>query len=254
MTSPPIQLDAIILESGTSADLRALERFHYRAGRPATIDSILRAVVHPTDPAPPLLVGVLVTSFPVLSCAARERAIPRYAGLTLASKARLLNREVRTISRVIVDPRFRAVGVASRLVRQAMARRSTPVIEAMASMGRACPVFERAGMRRFDPPISRGTLRLLTTFDRAGIALPVLASTRMAVETIESLDAVTRGHVIHELTRWSRRVFDRRRDRTLASPESSALPALVARARERLASRPVYYVSERRESDRRDAA
>lgn len=243
MNSPPIHLDELAVEPGTPDDLRALERFHYRPGRPATIASILRAAVPVVGGSPPLLAGVLITSFPPLSCAARDRVFPRYAGLPLSPKARLLNGEVRTISRVIVEPRFRALGVASRLVRQAVANSTTPIIEAMASMGRACPVFERAGLRRFDPPLSRDEARVMAAFDRAGIPLHVLASTRLATESIESLDAARRHHVIDELTRLSRRMFDRRRSRSLASPDANQLTTLIARARRRLASRPVYYAA-----------
>jgi N-acetylglutamate synthase-like GNAT family acetyltransferase len=62
-----------------------------------------------------------------------------------------VNRHVRTISRVIVHPQFRALGIASQLVRRILQDCPTRYVEAVAAMGAVHPFFERAGMTRVEP-------------------------------------------------------------------------------------------------------
>ncbi|HVT87404.1 MAG TPA: GNAT family N-acetyltransferase, partial [Tepidisphaeraceae bacterium] len=61
------------------------------------------------------------------------------------------NEQIRTISRVVVHPQFRSIGLSSVLVRCLIQQCSTRYVEALAQMGRAHPFFEKAGMRRIDP-------------------------------------------------------------------------------------------------------
>jgi GNAT superfamily N-acetyltransferase len=133
------------IERGTIHDYDALARFHYCGGRPATRVLVLRAVEGG------VLAGVLVVSMPTLNGWWRARAWPGRYGAGGGGKARAaarLNREVRTISRVVVDPRFRGLGVGAALVRAYLRRPLTRRTEAVATMGEFCPLFERAGMTR----------------------------------------------------------------------------------------------------------
>lgn len=67
------------------------------------------------------VVGVLVRSLPHLSCRLRDVATGgRYKGLGKREAAVMLNREVRCISRVVIDPRWRGLGLAVKLVRWAL--------------------------------------------------------------------------------------------------------------------------------------
>jgi ABC-type ATPase with predicted acetyltransferase domain len=70
------------------------------------------------------------------------------AGWTYRQRLRWANDNVRTISRVIVHPQFRGVGLASALVRRIVSDCPTRYAEALAVMGRAHPFFEKAGMTR----------------------------------------------------------------------------------------------------------
>ncbi|MEO6436540.1 MAG: GNAT family N-acetyltransferase, partial [Tepidisphaeraceae bacterium] len=58
---------------------------------------------------------------------------------------------VRAISRVIVHPQFRGLGVASGLVRRVLLDCPTRYVEATAAMGEVHPFFEKGGMRRVVP-------------------------------------------------------------------------------------------------------
>lgn len=149
--------EALRLRQGRVADYEALARFHYRAGRPATICEVLALVDGDGEPA-----ACLVVSRPTLNAWWRARAWPgRFDGPDRRASARRINTELRTISRVIVDPRWRGVGLAHRLVGEYLARAQTPCTESLATMGRACPFFERAGMIAHHRPLLRRDRNLL---------------------------------------------------------------------------------------------
>jgi hypothetical protein len=124
-------------------DYEALAHHHYAAGAPGPVARILRAI-----DATGALAGVLVVSMPALNARWRRLAWPgRYEDPDRRARARRINAELRVISRVIVDPRFRGCAVATSLVRAYLRDPLTPATEAVAAMGRICPLFERAGMR-----------------------------------------------------------------------------------------------------------
>ncbi len=170
-TMPPISLappprdawdraEHLLAEPGTFDDYRSLAAFHYRAAAPATIDRVLR-LVDLSDAGGPVLAGVLVVSFPALYGVCRRLAWPhRFRGRTDYRDAPHLNRLLRTISRVIVDPRYRGMGAASRLVRTYLSDPATPLTEAISAMGRFCPFFSAAGMTPHELPRSLHDRRL----------------------------------------------------------------------------------------------
>jgi len=133
--------ELIRIEPGVRADYDALARFHYRAGPPGTCVRVLRATEGPS------LVGVLVVSMPTLNGAWRETAWPGWlTGLNARERAKEINQRLRVISRVIVESRWRGMGVGRRLVRAYLASPLTPRTEAIAAMGASCPIFAAAGM------------------------------------------------------------------------------------------------------------
>ena len=72
-----------------------------------------------------------------------------FRGLDRQTELELLNRHVRCIARVIVEPRFRGIGLAVRLVRETMPMLNVAIIEALGVMPRVNPFLERAGLRSF---------------------------------------------------------------------------------------------------------
>lgn len=143
---------------GSIADYRALQQFHYLAGPPAA-----HKRVH-VIPAPlahrrwggPAVAAVAVVSPPVLQCRGRNiiSAGRYYRGPRREAIGRL-NREVECISRVIVHPIYRGLGLASRLVRHILRTTPMPLVESLAVMGRYHPLFEAAGMMAVvDPAFS----------------------------------------------------------------------------------------------------
>jgi GNAT superfamily N-acetyltransferase len=259
----------LVLEAGTRRDYAAVAPLHYLAGPPATMTRVLVL----RDPEPTVTArwlgpglrrrcfggpaAVLVESLPALCCRLREVAFgERYGGwLPAGERARLLNAEVRCISRVVVDPRWRGMGLAVRLVRHALATRTTPVTEALAAMGHVSPFFERAGMSAYRRPLHPWDARLAAALEAAGIPLqwPLRATPELAAAGSELPGtgselpgagvlpgAGAGGWVERELMRWWRHAAGRSRK----GPGRAAAPGVdeVLRvAVRRLRVRPVYY-------------
>jgi GNAT superfamily N-acetyltransferase len=170
--------DHLRLRPGSLRDYALLARHHYRGGKPSAATRVLVF----EDPTPCVVsrftgqrrakpvVAVLVETLPLLGCALRQQAWgERYTtGLTRRQRAQLLNAEVRCISRVVVAPEWRGLGLAVRLVRHALDTATTPITEARAAMGRVSPFFERAGMTAYRRPPHRHDARLRDALRCAG--------------------------------------------------------------------------------------
>lgn len=229
---------SLVMRSGTRADYEALAEFHYLRAKPVTATRVLvmedsRVTVAERfrirNPSPdPRIVAVLIESYPALGCALRDEATAgRYRGWRArGDAARLLNAEVRCISRVVVHPQWRGVGLAVKIVRHALATAQTPYLEALAAMGRVHPFFKLAGMREYQRWPLRRDQRLLDAMRFAGAEAWELASQKRM-----------RGHLARsrmlrdELSRWAGR--------------GRSVEAQLAAAREGLLCEPVYYLKAR---------
>src|SRR5262249_26003169 len=149
----PFITNELAIERGSLDDYRALSAFHYRGACPGAVTSVFRIVhraptiagrfLRRTDES--TVIGVLVRSLPALSCQMRDVATRRrYRDLSRRDAAVMLNREIRCVSRVVIDPRFRGLGLAVRLVKHALDHPEPGVTltEALAAMGRVSPFFE----------------------------------------------------------------------------------------------------------------
>jgi GNAT superfamily N-acetyltransferase len=214
------------IRAGTTGDYAALKGFHYREGHPGAITRVFAAWYEDAGAVLPqnrsILAGVLVESLPALGCALRSAALPRmFAMKDRRMAAAKLNRDMRTISRVIVHPMFRSTGLAVGLVRHVLQHAQTPYIEALAAMGRVHPFFERAGMTPFDRPPLPEAVRFAAALQREQMA------------PLHLVDAEARElppFLQKELRRFSGLGAGASREEHLA------------RARRRLLSQPVYYL------------
>ena len=151
------------LGRGEFADYHRLARYHYLGDRPATVHSVWRLTARPAGrPCSPLwragayptVAGVLVVSYPVLQAKARNVVTAnRYCTRPGRREGfARLNREVLTISRVVIHPLYRGLGLATRLVAGVLGRLESPLVEAFARMGSCVPFFARAGMSELALP------------------------------------------------------------------------------------------------------
>ncbi|MFN3166027.1 MAG: hypothetical protein ACE37H_03070 [Phycisphaeraceae bacterium] len=245
--APTDALVDLSIRAGTRADYLALQQHHYRPGHPMTTMRVFaiddrtptagdRLLSRPIVPRP---IAVLVESLPSLSCRLRDAALGgRYRHLRPGQRSAMLNSELRCVSRVIVDPRFRGLGLAVRLVRHALATATTRYTEALAVMGRVSPFFERAGMTAYERPPLPVDERALAALRYAGFEPRALALPAALAGQIEALPNPTRAVLIRELSRWYRAAGGR------GIRTEPALSDTLRAAQQRLLARPIYYLHE----------
>ena len=87
------------------------------------------------------LVGVIVYKYPVVRSQGRREAVGYWPDVSE------LNRDWALISRVIVHPKYRGIGLGSRLISETMLMQGRRHVELVAVMALYSPFAERAGMR-----------------------------------------------------------------------------------------------------------
>ncbi|QQS08099.1 MAG: GNAT family N-acetyltransferase [Phycisphaerales bacterium] len=216
-------LDRVRIEPGDARDYDALAAHHYRAGPPATTCEIRRAVLDDE------LVGVLVIAFPTLNATWRDAAWPEFTkdappASDRRERAQYLNAHLRTIARVIVEPRHRGMGIARRLVASYLDHPVTPLTEAIASMGAFCPFFERAGMREIHRPPTKASVRLAQRLDDLGVKPWTLA------DPARRSRALARPAILEAIRDWAlaHRSFTRLAREPSAPLDDIALKAVSA--------------------------
>ncbi|MFO8012265.1 MAG: hypothetical protein R6X20_03060 [Phycisphaerae bacterium] len=274
-------LDGVRIERGTMADWHAMAPLHYRSRNAGAVTDVFRMVwarefgfrnsdfglarSEATDAgagladersnpqseianpkSSPLLIGVIVYARPALSLAARDRATGgryRSAGLGRTSLATLLNREVRVISRAVIAPNWRGLGLATRLVAETLPQVGTPYVEALAAMGHVHPFFERAGMTAYPPRPSPAGERLTAALEAVGLGRTDRRSGAALGAALAGLAPAARRLAEREIARWARSYLGAKNHRTNRPDRRRAL-ALVAR---HLDAAPVYYLWRRPE-------
>jgi len=222
---------------GCLDDYKRFAGFHYRGGRPGPVASVfvLRSDGTLGDIEPETAVGVIVYTMagPVLEM--RNVATDNFfADLDRDTQLALVNKNIRRISRVIIEPRFRGLGLASHLVHETMPRMNVPIIEAVAIMGWVNPFFEKAGMTAFASEQPARTVQLIEAFSFLGIEAEQLIEPDKVQQKLDRL-SLTETEFIERAVHRFLKSHGRRRD---------MLPGLE-RTRyilTQLTARPVYYI------------
>jgi len=188
------QIDIV---SGDMSDWRKLACYHYR-NTELTACSAVFAMRFRRE-----TVGVIVYTMPMLGVELRTAATGGvFAGLDSATRLALINTNIRCIGRVVIDPRFRGVGLAAELVRRTMPRMNVPVIEAVAVMGLVHPFFEKAGMVAYTAGTPARCVQMLEALSLVGIEEKMLAEPRKVQHKIEALDAEPRRFIEHQMSEF----------------------------------------------------
>lgn len=180
---------------GSMEDWKKLAAFHYRSHRvspPRKILSLMRADE---------LCGVIVYSYPPPTCFGRKYVMPR---MTM----RELNEKLSTISRVVIHPKYRAIGLGTKLVKDTVGLCGTCWVEMIAVMSKYNPFAEKAGMKKVaEQPKSDGVLRIVETLQELGFNVHLLSSegyvlSRLKMLSEENLARIKMEFVAHSHGRF----------------------------------------------------
>ncbi len=172
----------IRIEKGTVEDYKALSMFHYRSNglrAPVAIFSMKRKNE---------VAGVIVYSMPTTGCQMRKCWAKNLYGMGKKAMLTVINKNVRRISRVIIEPRFRQLGLASRLVAETMPKLNMPLIESMAVMGKINPFFEKAGMKGFTRPTASHVVQMIEALGVVGIEEENVVDPEFVCQVIKELN------------------------------------------------------------------
>ena len=227
-------LDDVVLAPGSAEDWAAMAPLHYRSHALAGLDR-LWTLRHSGD-----LVAVIAYCYPSANLAARNRALaPLVARLPRRGRVRFWNAHLRTISRVVVDPNWRGLGLAVRLVRETLPLIGVPYVEALAAMARVHPFFKRAGMTRYAAPPPKESERLREALATAGIPRHDVRSGSALAAAVAGLgDDAVRRWLEGELGRWVRSYLGAKTGQTV-HPTLEQTCGYVARF---LYTRPAYFL------------
>jgi len=148
--------ELVRVEPGTKADWEKLKEFHYRSHKLPPPKAIFRAVYNGKT------IGVIVYS----SCFPATKGRVQAVGYKPSIEE--LNREWARISRVVIHPAYRGIGLGAKLVRESLklaAKMGIRHVETTAAMARYNPFFEKAGMKKImtvepDESVKRACERL----------------------------------------------------------------------------------------------
>ena len=230
MTSSSVSENLRIVP-GCLDDYRRLARYHYRGGHPGPASAIF-VLKRPSCKMP---VGVIVYSTAPAVLELRNIATNHiFAGLDRSAQLGLINANIRRISRVIIEPRFRGLGLASRLVRETMPLVNVPIVEALAVMGWVNPFFEKAGMKAYKAQPSADSVQFIEALSIIGIEQAELLDPEQVQQNLERLGDCEAGFIELEIRHFLKS-HGRRRD----------MPPGIERTRyilTKLTARPVYYI------------
>lgn len=217
---------------GDIDDYKGLERFHYRESQLGPYATIFALKGNGTGVKS---VGVIVYTMPSARLELRKTATGNiFAGFDKRTVLGLINKNIRCIGRVIIEPRFRGLGLASQLVRETMAKMDVPIIEAMAVMGAVNPFFERAGMKAYRGKRPVRVSRLLEALSLVGIEKEELIDAEIVQGKLGELEGDESEFIEDEIRKFLDK-YGRRR----------YMQAGLERTRfvlSKLTSRPVYYI------------
>ena len=222
---------------GSKADYESLCHYHYREHRLGPYAAIYAMKGEFSKIEKMQTAGVIVYAMPTAGCSLRNASLGFLSGLDKHTRLALINKNIRTISRVIIEPRFRTLGLAVRLVKETMPLLDVPIIEALAVMGQVNPFFEKAVMTRTDSGPCAANVRLTSAFGAVGINENDLIDPGLVQQKLNKLNTGDGGQkadfIEQEIIRFLQ-CYGRRR----------LMPSGLERIKfilSKLTDRPVYY-------------
>ena len=143
--------EKVRVEKGSVEDYERLKRFHYKGKSEKrsggfNVRDCFRLLYGD------VLIGVIVFCNSFLNLKPRNMVFGERYVYTSSDlhKAHLINEEIARISRVVIHPKFRGIGLGELLVKETLSKVDAKVVEVLAVMARYNPFFEKAGMLRVD--------------------------------------------------------------------------------------------------------
>jgi ABC-type lipoprotein export system ATPase subunit/GNAT superfamily N-acetyltransferase len=161
---------------GTTMDWRKLAGFHYRSHKIAAPRKIF--CLKRGDE----LCGVIVYCYPPPTAFGRRLALSKMS-------MKELNQKLSIITRVVVHPKYRTIGLGAKLVKETLPLAGTPYVEMPAVMAKYNPFAEKAGMQKIaEQPPSKEAVKIAETLRQLGFNTQLLGSEKYALSKLQTLN------------------------------------------------------------------
>jgi ABC-type lipoprotein export system ATPase subunit len=164
------------VEEGTKKDYEKLAVFHYRDSRLFAYQKFF--VLKRGEE----IVGVIVYGSPPIVVSGRRKAFGRNLSI------QEINRDLTRISRVVLHPKYRTIGLGVKLVAETLPLAGKPYVETIAVMAKYNPFFEKAGMTKIlESKPHPGILKAVEKLRAFGFNPIFLTSERMNLKKLQSM-------------------------------------------------------------------
>jgi len=178
-TNEPAKECSLIKEmevvEGTVRDWRMLAGFHYRSHKiagPRKIFCLKRGEE---------LCGVIVYCYPPPTCFGRRLVLPKMS-------MKELNEKLSIITRVVVHPKYRTIGLGAKLVKETLLLAGTEYVEMPAVMAKYNPFGEKAGMKKIaEQPPPKQALKIAEILQQLGFNIQLLSSEKYVLNKLQTL-------------------------------------------------------------------
>lgn len=174
----------ITIAQGSITDWKAVKHLHYAAGDPATIKQIWTARMRPEG----TIVGVVCYSYPDLHSVARNLATDcRYQIGRGQHQAQLLNAEVAKLSRMVVLPEYRGIGLAGRLIAESVPNLGCRYVECVTALGNHSQFLSHSGFREVPQSPSDQEAEMMDFAAREGLPPSAALDSEQVIGWIDQL-------------------------------------------------------------------
>lgn len=222
---------------GNSFDYEQLARYHYCKGRILPAQYIFKLMArspHRFDIPDP--VGVVVYKYPIPQMPGRNQATNYYFRKpdSNSERMKLVNSNIRYAARIIIDPRFRRIGLAKKLQQESLDQLTIPIVETLCPMDWTSNLLHYSGFKPYycRPPKRYG--RLKNKLELAGVSERVLSLPAIVNERLRFLSPSHKAEVEKEIKRFMEHW-----------PKQYDMPDSLARTRfflDKLNYPPVYWI------------
>jgi ABC-type transport system involved in cytochrome c biogenesis ATPase subunit/GNAT superfamily N-acetyltransferase len=162
-------------QEGSLQDWKMLMGFHYRGHRFAAFRKIFG--LKRADE----LCAVIVYCYPPPAAYGRRMVLPKMS-------MRELNEKLSIISRVVVHPKYRTIGLGAKLVRETLPLAGTPYVEMSAVMAKYNPFAEKGGMQKIvEQPPAKEAIKVAEVLQHLGFNIQLLGSEKYVLNKLQTL-------------------------------------------------------------------
>lgn len=194
--------DCLEIVPGNQSDYKILAHYHYEKTPPAPPDQIykIRGRQGESDPFPDPI-GVILYSMPIINLHGRTVATSNYfrSPRTDIGKLRLANQKIRYISRLIIDPRFQKLGLATWLLKDTLERQTVPIIETLTPIDFTNKMFQKQGFKLYNNPAPKWYRRFTSALLSANIRIEDLKCPPAVHYRIQHLSPRRKGFIEKEI-------------------------------------------------------